>query len=115
MRFAVLGRVQVLQGDREVPIGGPKLRALLAILLLHSNEVVSRDRLIDGLWGERPPATAEHTLDNYVSRLRKALGADRLARRARGYALRVETVELALDRCGRLFRAGRGALARGTQ
>jgi DNA-binding SARP family transcriptional activator len=78
VEFAVLGPVAVARDGRDLPLGGRKQRALLAILLLHANEVVSRDRLIDGLWGERPPATAAHTLDNYISRLRKTLGtADR--------------------------------------
>src|SRR5215211_359091 len=113
MEFAVLGPVAARHDGRELPLGGPKQRALLAILLLHANEVVSRDRLIDGLWGERPPPTAGHTLDNYVSRLRKALGDARLSRRPPGYMLRVEGDELDLDRFERLFREGREALARG--
>ena len=73
MQFGVLGPVEVRRDGHELLLGGPKQRALLAILLLHANEVVSRDRLADGLWGERPPSSVEHTLDNYVSRLRKAL------------------------------------------
>src|SRR5215218_6327575 len=83
------------------------------MLLLHANEVVSRDRLIDGLWGERPPPSAGHTLDNYISRLRKALGDARLSRRPPGYILHVESDELDLDRFERLFRDGREAFARG--
>jgi two-component SAPR family response regulator len=107
VEFAVLGPVAVRHDGRELPLGGPKQRGLLAILLLHANEVVSRDRLIDGLWGERPPPTAAHTLDNYVSRLRKALGEARLSTRPPGYMLRVEGDELDLDRFERLFREGR--------
>src|SRR5215217_2615241 len=113
MEFAVLGPVAARHDGRELPLGGPKQRGLLAILLLHANEVVSRDRLIDGLWGERPPPTAGHTLDNYVSRLRKALGDARLTRRAPGYVLHVEADELDLDRFECLSREGREALARG--
>ncbi len=113
MEFAVLGPVAVARDGRELPLGGPKQRGLLAILLLHANEVVSRDRLIDGLWGERPPPTAGHTLDNYVSRLRKVLGDARLSRRPPGYVLHVESDELDLDRFERLFQEGREALARG--
>ena len=56
-----------------VGLGGEKPRALLAILVLHRNEVVSADRLVDDLWGESPPETALRTLQAYVSRLRKAL------------------------------------------
>jgi len=113
MEFAVLGPVAARHDGRELPLGGPKQRGLLAILLLHANEVVSRDRLIDGLWGARPPPTAGHTLDNYVSRLRKALGDARLSRRPPGYMLHVEGDELDLDCFERLFREGREALARG--
>jgi YVTN family beta-propeller protein len=113
VEFAVLGPVTAQHDGSELPLGGPKQRALLAILLLRANEVVSRDRLIDGLWGERPPPTAGHTLDNYVSRLRKALGDARLSRRPPGYMLHVEGDELDLDRFERLFREGREALACG--
>lgn len=113
MDFAVLGPVVVRRDGRELPLGGPKQRALLAMLLLRANEVVSRDRLIDGLWGERPPATAGHTLDNYVSRLRKTLGDGRLSRRAPGYVLRVERDELDLERFERRLGEGRAQLAKG--
>jgi YVTN family beta-propeller protein len=113
VEFAVLGPVAARHEGRELSLGGPKQRGLLAILLLHANEVVSRDSLIDGLWGERPPPTAGHTLDNYVSRLRKALGDARLSRRAPGYVLQVEADELDLDQFEHLFREGREALARG--
>ena len=112
MEFCVLGPVEVWDGGRRVPVGGPKQRALLAVLLLHANEAISRDRLIDGIWGERPPATAAHTLDNYVLRLRKALGDDRLVRRPPGYMLRVEPRELDLDRFERLLQEGREQCAR---
>ena len=60
-------------GDRLVELGGEKQRALLAILLLHANEPVSADRLIDGIWGEQLPPTALKTLQGYISRLRKVL------------------------------------------
>src|SRR5205823_4003443 len=73
----------------------------------------SRDGLIDGLWGERPPPSAAHTLDNYVSRLRKMLGGARLARRPPGYVLQLEPDELDLDRFEQLLRRGREELARG--
>ena len=59
-----------------VALGGEKQRAVLAILLLHRNEVVSADRLIDELWGESPPAGARRTLRAYVSKLRRAMGAN---------------------------------------
>ncbi|HEY1357506.1 MAG TPA: BTAD domain-containing putative transcriptional regulator [Thermoleophilaceae bacterium] len=98
MEFAILGPVEVRLDGSEVALGGPKQRALLAVLLLARNEVVSRDRLVDALWGERPPATAQRSLDSYVSRLRRVLGQDRLIRRAPGYVLRADPGELDLDR-----------------
>jgi DNA-binding SARP family transcriptional activator len=68
---------------------------------------------MDGLWGERPPATAGHTLEDYVSRLRKVIGADRLQRRPPGYLLCIEPGELDLDRFERLLEAAGAAIARG--
>ena len=105
--------MEVIADGRALSLGGPKQRTLLAIMLLRANESVSRDRLIDGLWGERPPPSAEHTLDDYVSRLRKVVGADRIARRAPGYVLHVDPRELDLDRFEQFFRDGREALAAG--
>ena len=93
MEFRILGPLEVLDGGRPVALGGAKQRALLAVLLLHANEVVSTDRLIDELWGERPPKTAANTLQFYVSQVRKALGADRIATRSPGYLIRVERSE----------------------
>jgi DNA-binding SARP family transcriptional activator len=112
VQFGVLGPVQVRHDGRELPLGGPKQRALLAIFLLHANEVVSRDRLLDGLWGERPPPSAAHTLDDYVSRLRKALGADRIDRRPLGYLIRLKADELDLARFEGLLAEGREHLTR---
>jgi peptide/nickel transport system substrate-binding protein len=109
--FGVLGPIEARDGEQELSLGGPKQRVLLAVLLLDRNSVVSRDRLIDALWGDRPPATAAHTLDAYASRLRKLLGADRLTRRAGGYVLRLEAAELDLDRFDELVERGRGQLA----
>src|SRR5213075_2333153 len=83
------------------------------MLLLHRNEVVTRDRLIDGVWGERPPAAAQRSLDSYVSRLRAILGADRIERRAPGYVFRLEAGELDLDRFETLLEKGRAAAATG--
>jgi DNA-binding SARP family transcriptional activator len=112
VQFALLGPVAARDDGRELQLGGPKQRALLAILLLHANTVVSRDRLIEGVWGERPPPTADHTLDNYVSRLRKTLGDDRISRRPPGYVLHVHAHELDLERFRTLMETGRGQLAR---
>src|SRR4030088_475538 len=73
MDFRILGRLEVLEGDRAVTLAGSKQRALLALLVLHVNETVSADRLIEELWGEFPPVTAAKTLQVHISRLRKAL------------------------------------------
>ena len=101
MQFRLLGPVEVEDEGRPLVLGSAKQRALLAILLLHANEVVSRDRLIDDLWGERPPASAPHSLEVYVSRLRKTLqpdGGERLlVTRPGGYLLRLEPDQLDLD------------------
>ncbi|MGN6799878.1 MAG: BTAD domain-containing putative transcriptional regulator [Gaiellaceae bacterium] len=113
MDFRVLGPVEVYDGDRRLPLGGPKQRAVLAVLLLGRNEPVSRDRLIDALWGEEPPTSAPHTLDAYISRLRKSLGPERLTRGSGAYVLHVEPGELDLDRFEALAVQGRELLADG--
>jgi len=94
MQFRLLGPLEVAERDRLLALGGAKQRSLLAVLLLHANEVVSTDRLIADLWGEAPPATVAKSIQLYVSRLRRELGAERLVTRAPGYALRVEPGEL---------------------
>src|SRR6266581_292027 len=71
--YRLLGPIEADLNGRALDVGGPKQRALLAILLLSANVPVSRDVLVDRLWGEHPPAGAQHTLEVYVSRLRKAL------------------------------------------
>jgi peptide/nickel transport system substrate-binding protein len=109
VRFAVLGPIELWVEGRLVPLGGPKQRALLAFLLLHANQAVSRDRLIDALWGESPPPSASESLDAYVYRLRKLVGHDRLVRRGSGYVLSVEAGELDADRFGLLVTGARVA------
>ena len=94
-------------------LGGPKQRALLAILLLRRGEAVSSDRLIDQLWGERPPATAAKTLQGYVSHLRKALGNDVLLTRGGGYLLAVEPGQVDAERFEEMAADARRALANG--
>jgi YVTN family beta-propeller protein len=117
MQFRILGPVEVEEDGRLLPLGSAKQRALLAILLLHANEVVSRDRLIDELRGERAPASALHSLEVYVSRLRKTLqangGEQLLVTRAGGYLLRLEPDQLDVTCFERLLEEGRRALAAG--
>jgi hypothetical protein len=115
MDYRILGSFEVRADDRLVGLGGEKPRALLAILLLQRNQVVSADRLIDGLWGESPPASAPQTLRAYVSRLRKALNVNGsvpaaagepasgsadgvLLTQGSGYVLRVAPEELDVER-----------------
>ena len=85
------------------------MRALLAFLLLHANEPVSSDRLIDEVWGPTPAKTAGASLQNYVSRLRKAIGADLLLSQPAGYMLRVDPERFDLARFERLTAESRGA------
>ena len=94
MEFRVLGPLEARDSGRVVPLGAGKQRSLLGVLLLHANEAVSVDRLVDELWGERPPARATKLVQGYVSGLRKLLGADRLVTRRPGYLVRVEPSEL---------------------
>src|SRR5436309_5789456 len=108
MEFRILGPLQVLDEGREVRLGGAKQRALLALLLLDPNRVVSRDRLIDELWNTDPPDTAATALQVYVSQLRKALGRDLILTQPPGYLVRVSDGELDLDRFEQLVAKARG-------
>ena len=82
IEYRVLGPLEVREGDRPLPLGGAKQRALLALLILNANRVVSRERLIDELWGDEPPETAVTSVQVYVSRLRKLLPPETLVTRA---------------------------------
>jgi DNA-binding SARP family transcriptional activator/streptogramin lyase len=106
VNFAILGPLEVKDRERELALGGPKQRAVLAMLLLNNNAVVSRDRLIEGLWADDPPRNPSATLDTYVSRLRKLLPGSRLSRRDGGYLLEIEPGELDLDRFDELVARG---------
>jgi DNA-binding SARP family transcriptional activator len=98
LEFRILGPLEVLEDGRPIALGGQKQRALLALLLLDAGRVVSIDRIVDALWGERPPKTAPTSLQNFVSHLRKALGADVLVTRSPGYLLRIAPEQLDLER-----------------
>src|SRR5574340_683438 len=102
MAFRILGPLEVADEGRAVKLGGAKQRALLALLLLHPNEVVSRDRLVDELWGDDVPETDPTAIQVHVSQLRKALGRDVIVTRAPGYFAQVEDAELDLSRFERL-------------
>jgi DNA-binding SARP family transcriptional activator len=96
MDFRLLGPLAVADRHRTLALGGVKQRSLLAVLLLHANEVVAADRLIGELWGESPPATVAKSVQSYVMRLRRELGAERLTTRPPGYVLNVAPGELDL-------------------
>jgi DNA-binding SARP family transcriptional activator len=115
VEFRILGPLEAREGDDVVRLGGARQRALLAIMLLHANEVISVDRLVDELWAEAPPATAAHTVQVHVSNVRKALeaavpgAAARLETRPPGYLLRTEPGELDLEQFERLCEQARTA------
>ena len=94
-------------------IGRGRESALLALLLLHPNEPLATDRIIDSLWSDNAPAQAAKSVQVYVSRLRRVLGADRIATTAAGYAVIVKAGERDIDRFEELGREGRGAFDRG--
>jgi DNA-binding SARP family transcriptional activator/DNA-binding beta-propeller fold protein YncE len=118
MEFRILGPLEVCEDGRPLPLGGGRQRALLALLLLHRNEVVATERLIDELWGERPPETVAKVLQGYVSQLRRVLEHDggeprRLLTRPPGYLLRLEPGELDAERFEQLVAQARRAFAGG--
>jgi DNA-binding SARP family transcriptional activator len=96
--FRILGPLEVSDETGPLLLGGQKQRAVLTVLLLEAGRVVSVDRLVDALWGERPPRTAVTSLQNFVSQLRKALGPEILETKPPGYRLNVRPGELDLDR-----------------
>ena len=111
MDFRLLGPLEVVEHGRVLELSAAKQRALLAILLLDANEVVSTARLIEGLWPEEAPRTAAKSIQVYVSGLRKELGDGRLETRSPGYALRVEPGELDAARFEDLLAEAQGATA----
>jgi DNA-binding SARP family transcriptional activator len=96
--FRILGPLEASDETGPLLLGGQKQRAVLALLLLDAGRVVSRDRLVDALWGDQPPRTAATSLQNFVSLLRKVLGAGVLETKPPGYRLNVRPGELDLDR-----------------
>jgi DNA-binding SARP family transcriptional activator len=107
--FRILGPLEVSDETGPLLLGGLKQRAVLAMLLLEPGRIVSVDRLIDALWGEQPPRTATTSLQNFISQLRKTLGADVLETKAPGYRLRIRPGELDLDRFRVTVESARGA------
>ena len=87
LSFCILGPLEVREGGRELPVGTGRQRALLALLLVHPNELVASEQLIEELWSGRPPPSAHKALQGYVSQLRRALGGDTILTRSSGYVL----------------------------
>jgi DNA-binding SARP family transcriptional activator/streptogramin lyase len=98
MQFRILGPLEVEAEGRVLKLGGAKPRGLLGLLLLHANEAVSRDRLINELWGDEPPETAATAIQVHVSQLRKVLGPDVIVTQPPGYLIRTQDGELDLER-----------------
>jgi DNA-binding NarL/FixJ family response regulator/DNA-binding SARP family transcriptional activator len=116
VEFRILGPLEVLEDGRPLALGTLKERIVLGVLLLHANEFVSRERLIDELWGESPPPTARKGVNVYVSQLRKALtrdGLDPIATADGGYRLEVGSEALDVSRLQRVLAGGRERAAVG--
>jgi hypothetical protein len=117
IEYRILGPLEVSGGGRAIDIPGAKLRALLVILLVRASELVPRDVLVHELWGERPPAGAQHSLEVYISRLRRALGAAGdgpvVLTRPAGYVIQLAAGQLDVTEFERLASEGRSAFATG--
>src|SRR5690349_6485729 len=121
VEFGILGPLEVWRSGRAVPLGGPRQRAVLALLLVEVNRVVSMDRLAEDVWGGDPPDGWVSTVKTYVFHLRRALEPDRARRGAggvlvtsgRGYLLRAGREQVDAARFEDRFTAGRAALEAG--
>src|SRR5262249_22533356 len=111
VEYRILGPLEVWHDGRQVSLGGGHQRALLALLLLHAGEVVSRERRIDGLWGESAPESADKIVQNQVSALRRLLPAATVVTSGRGYRLDLDGAALDLHRFEELRERGRLAEA----
>src|SRR5919197_333577 len=107
----MLGPLEVRAGGGAVEVPGARLRTLLILLALGGGRMVSTERLVDGLWGEEPPAGVANALQSLVSRLRKALPQARIEAQPAGYRLVVEPDDVDVVRFERLVADGRAALA----
>jgi DNA-binding SARP family transcriptional activator len=108
LEFRLLGPLEAVADGEPLQLGGQKQRALLALLLLDANRVVSTDRLADALWGEEPPRTAVTSLQNFVSQLRKLLGPETVVTRPPGYQLSIAPEQFDLEQFRRLVDQARG-------
>jgi basic membrane lipoprotein Med (substrate-binding protein (PBP1-ABC) superfamily)/DNA-binding SARP family transcriptional activator len=108
--FRILGPLEASAGDVQADLGSPKARTVLAVLLLHHDEVVPVDRLVEAVWGDRPPRTAEHSIQVYVGELRRAFERSGLEAtietRRPGYLLAFDGEHLDAERFETLAREG---------
>src|SRR3990170_2249089 len=115
LRVRLLGPVEVSHEGQALDLGSPKQRAVFVVLVLHRGEAVSTDRIIDLLWGERPPRTASHSVQIYVSELRRAFAAAGagtiILTRRPGYLIESDDLDLDVDRFQELAARGRDSLA----
>jgi DNA-binding SARP family transcriptional activator len=102
VEYRILGPLEVVGADAPIPIPAGKTRALLELLLLSANKIVPTGRLVDALWGDDPPPSAEHAIEVYVSNLRRAVGPDAISTGPGGYSVHVGADQLDLDRFERL-------------
>lgn len=107
MDLRYLGPLEVVEGDRPIPLGGPKQRLVLAHLLVRANQVVPTRLLIDEVWGDSPPLAVRNSLQSYISNLRRALGPERIESHGQGYLLRVAPDEVDAVRFEALLDEGR--------
>jgi DNA-binding SARP family transcriptional activator len=117
VKFGILGPLEVQSGHEYLPLTAPKLRKVLALLLLHNNRMVQNKELIDELWGTTPPPSAQSTLQTYIYKLRQLLTETRgptedekLLTKLRGYMIRIPPEDLDLWQFHRLAAEGRKAL-----
>src|SRR5262245_38346303 len=107
LEVRVLGPVEASRAGRPIDLGRPQQRALFALLSVRPGTVVPIETLIDALWPNDPPGSAEKVVQTHVSRLRRVLGEEMIGRRGRGYALRLQGSSLDLAEFERLSAEGR--------
>lgn len=107
LEFRVLGPLEVRRNGEVIPIPAPKQRALLGVLLLHANEPIAQDELIDLLWGDDAPPSARASLQNQIHAIRRVLGAEVVERQPGGYVVHVEPGRLDLERFEQLVAEAR--------
>jgi DNA-binding SARP family transcriptional activator/tetratricopeptide (TPR) repeat protein len=113
VEFRILGPLHVSREGRPLSLGGHRQKVLVCLLLLHANEVMAAEQIIDVLWGEAPSTTARKALQVYISRLRQLLGPGVLETRAPGYLIQVDDGELDVQRFAGLLAQGKHALSTG--